>query len=188
MPALDLSPLAVGGISTGAAMALRLAVKRPALAPALILVRPAWLLDAGPQNMRPMAEAGSLLRTLTPAAARAAFEAGTTAQQLANSAPDNLKSLLNAFNRPKPEETAHLLVAISASGPEVSEAEVRRIAVPTLVIACDRDAIHPRAHAEALAALIPAARLVTVTAKSDDHAAYVRDCRAAIGTFLKDLA
>ena len=43
----------------------------------------------------------------------------------------------------------------------------------------------PLAHAERLAALIPAARLRVITPKADDRAAYVRDFRAALATFLE---
>ena len=43
--------------------------------------------------------------------------------------------------------------------PASAEDEIRRIAVPTLVIGHGRDLAHPLAHAEALAALIPGARL-----------------------------
>jgi pimeloyl-ACP methyl ester carboxylesterase len=39
------APVILGGISMGAAIALRLAVKRPQLVRALVLARPAWLTE-----------------------------------------------------------------------------------------------------------------------------------------------
>ena len=66
----------------------------------------------------------------------------------------------------------------------MAEDDIRRIAVPTLVIGHGRDLAHPLAHAEALAALIPGARLRVITPKAEDRAAYVRDFRAALADFL----
>ena len=77
--AQNLGPVCVGGISMGAAMALRLAVTRPDLVRGLILVRPAWVAQAAPANMQPNAEVGALLARMPQADAFAAFMAGETA-------------------------------------------------------------------------------------------------------------
>lgn len=182
-----LPPVVVGGISMGAAIALRLAVTRPDLVKALIIARPAWLTQAGPDNMEPNAEVGRLLKELPPDAARNAFLGGPTAQRLAAEAPDNLASLVGFFSRAPSDDTANLLTAISSDGPGVTEEDVRRIAVPTLVIGHDRDAIHPLALALALADLIPAARFVQITPKAENRTHYVDDFRFAMGRFLQEL-
>lgn len=64
-------PVIIGGISMGAAISLRLAVKRPDLVRALVLARPAWLTASAPENMIPNAEVGPLLTHLPPPAAKA---------------------------------------------------------------------------------------------------------------------
>ena len=48
----------VGGISMGAAIALRIAALRPDLVSALVLARPAWLDANGPENIQPVADGG----------------------------------------------------------------------------------------------------------------------------------
>jgi len=53
-----------------------------------------------------------------------------------------------------------------------------------LVIGTDDDQIHPFAHAEALAAMIPRAALVKITSKSTSRESYVREFRAALDGFL----
>jgi pimeloyl-ACP methyl ester carboxylesterase len=184
--ALALGPAVVGGISMGAAIALRLAVRRPELVRALVLARPAWVAAAAPANMRPYAVAGELIATLPAEEARRRFEASETAATLAARAPDNLASLRGFFGRPP--DFGRLLQAIAADGPGVSEAEIARIAVPTLVIGHGRDLAHPLAHAEALAALVPGADLAVITPKATDRAAYVEDFRTALGNFLGRLA
>jgi len=183
-----LAPLVVGGISMGAAIALRLAVQRPELVRGLVLARPAWVVSAAPANMKPNAEVGRLLGAYPVDEARRLFLAGETARRLAKEAPDNLASLIGFFSRTPVGATAALLQAIAGDGPGVSEAEARRIAEPTLIVATRQDAIHPLAHAEALASLIPGSRLVEATPKSQDRARYVRDFRLALTAFLGEFA
>jgi pimeloyl-ACP methyl ester carboxylesterase len=179
------APLVVGGISMGSAIALRLAVTRPDLVRGLILARPAWVTSAAPANMAPNAEVGGLIDALPVEEARAAFLDGATARELAEIAPDNLATMQGLFNRQPLAVTAALLRRIAADGPGVSEAEVRAMAVPTLVVGTARDAIHPFAYAEALASLIPHGRLVEITPKGKSKLRYIADFRATLTDFLK---
>jgi len=185
--ALGLGPCPVGGISMGAAIALRLAVTRPELVSALMLVRPAWVTAARPDNLAPNAEVARLLATLPPAEARAAFEDSQIAALLRREAPDNLASLRGFFERTPLGQTATLLRRIAADGPGVSEADLAALACPTLVVGHDRDAIHPWAHAAALAELIPGAGLVRVTPKADEPARHGDEVRAALRAFLREV-
>ncbi len=182
-----LAPVVVGGISMGAAIALRLAVKRPELVRGLILARPAWVTASSPDNMKPNAEAGALLARLPQADAFDAFMAGTAASELAKHAPDNLASLKGFFARDPQAVTAALLQRISADGPEVTEVEVRAVDLPTLIIGHERDAIHPLAHAHALHRMIRHSRLSEITPKAVDKARYLTDFHSAVRAFLKDL-
>ncbi|ESY33412.1 alpha/beta hydrolase [Mesorhizobium sp. LNJC391B00] len=184
---LGLGPAVVGGISMGAALALRLAVHRPARVRALVLARPAWVSQAAPANMRPYAVVGDLLTRHSPDARRL-FDDSAVAAELARLAPDNLASLQGFFNRPDPVLFGRLLSAIAGDGPGVSEADIRAIAVPTLVIGHDHDLVHRLDDAQTLAGLIPSARLCTITAKSQDRAAYRREFRACLSEFLEALA
>lgn len=184
---LGAAPAVVGGISMGAAIALRLAVRRPDLVRGLMLVRPAWATAAAPANLAANAEVGALLGRLGPSA-RARFAASPTAAALAARAPDNLASLLGFFERTPTDVTAALLTRLARDGPGVEAADLRRVTVPTLVVGHDRDEIHPLAHARALADLIPAARLVEITPKATDRDRYVADLGACLAAFLRGLA
>ena len=171
----------------GAAISLRIAVRRPELVRALILARPAWVTESAPANMRPNAEVGELLAA-APESARARFEQGATARQLATEAPDNLASLLGFFERQPQVVTAELLQRISADGPGVRPDEVRAVTAPALVIGHEADAIHPLSHARSLAALLPQAELVEITPKSVNRETYINDMHAAIQRFIRRLA
>jgi pimeloyl-ACP methyl ester carboxylesterase len=185
---LGIGPAVVGGISMGAALALRLAVHRPARVRALVLARPAWVSESAPANMKPYAVVGDLLMRHSPEHARRLFDESPVSAELAGLAPDNLASLQGFFTRPDPVRFGRLLVAIAGDGPGVSEAEIRATAVPTLVIGHDHDLVHRLADAQALAGLIPSAQLCTITAKSQDRAAYRQEFRACLSEFLETLA
>lgn len=180
----DTAPV-VGGISMGAAIALRLAVTRPELVGALVLARPAWVTDSAPGNMSPNALVGELLMDHAPETARALFEESEQAAELAVSAPDNLASLRGFFSRQPISTTAELLSRISADGPGVTEADVKAVKVPTLVIGHGMDFVHPLASAKQLAGMIPNAVFVEITPKATDPSAYGNGFRTALASFLK---
>ncbi|NKM54795.1 alpha/beta fold hydrolase [Rhizobium anhuiense] len=180
-------PVVIGGISMGAAIALRLAVKRPDLVKALIIARPAWLTASAPENMAPNAEVGRLVKTLPQGEAKAAFLSGPVGLRLAAEAPDNLASLAGFFSRTPLDVTAELLTRISNDGPDVTDEEVRGLTTPTLVIGHERDSIHPLAYARALAERIAGARFAQITPKTESRPQYVADFRLAMSNYLKEL-
>jgi pimeloyl-ACP methyl ester carboxylesterase len=183
---VEASRVILGGISMGAAIALNLAVHKPHLVKALILARPAWVTENAPENMQPNAEIGALLANYPPEVAKTKFLASPTAQHLAETAPDNLASLLTFFHREPIAVTSALLTKISADGPGVTEQQVRTLSIPTLIIATEQDAIHPMAHAQKLHAFIPYSRLVKITPKGVDKAAYVTEFRSTLLRFFEE--
>ncbi len=180
-------PVVLGGISMGAAIACRLAVTRPDLVRALVLVRPAWVTDAAPVNMAPNAEVGTLLSRLPADQARTAFAKGATAQRLTEEAPDNLASLMGFFGRAPQAATVRLLTGISADGPGITPDDLSALTIPALICATAEDAIHPAAHAKALAALIPRARLTQLPPKGRDKPAHLAVLAAAMTRFLEEI-
>jgi pimeloyl-ACP methyl ester carboxylesterase len=180
-------PVVLGGISMGAAISMRLAVKRPDLVRGLIIARPAWIADAAPANMLPNALVGRLLQSYPPKEALDRFRADAVGVSLANEAPDNLASLVGFFSREPLEITSALLRAISNDGPGVSPDDLRHIRVPTLVIGHGRDSIHPLSHALAVAEFINEAQFVEITPKAQSRVDYLRDIHRAIINFLEKL-
>jgi pimeloyl-ACP methyl ester carboxylesterase len=170
----------IGGISMGAAIALRIAVKNPARVRALILARPAWVWDPAPANMKPFIEVASYLQQRTVND----FEASATAQRLAREAPDNLVSLKKFFSVKDREATTTLLATIAGDSPDVSEAEVRTIAVPTLIIGHKIDAVHPLEFAMTLASRIAGSQFVEITPKATDKPKHVAEFRKHVAQFL----
>ena len=108
-------------------------------------------------------------------------------QRLAHEAPDNLASLSGFFAADRPAWMGSLLRAIASGWPGVTEAEIRSVRVPTLVIGHGRDLAHPLACARDLVAMIGGARLVEITPKATDIGAYRTEFRSALSAFLMAL-
>jgi pimeloyl-ACP methyl ester carboxylesterase len=180
-------PCIVGGISMGAAIAMRLAVTRPDLVSGLVIARPAWTTLAAPENMRPNLMVGEILLEPPSADELPAFLASDMGRMLAAEAPDNLASLTGFFNRQPRAVTAELLTRISRDGPGVSEAQLAALAIPTLVIGHGEDVVHPMSHARHLASLIPHARLLEIPPKARGKAPYEEAFRAGLARFLQEM-
>ena len=174
----------IGGISMGAAIALRIAIRHPERVNALILARPAWLWAAAPENMKPFLEVASYLQQRTVSN----FEASATAQRLSREAPDNLLSLKKFLSTNDRAATASLLSAIAADGPGVSEVEVRAVAAPTLIVGHKIDVVHPLEFAQTLASRIVGSQFVEITPKAADKPKHVVEFRANVTQFLSSIS
>lgn len=184
---LNVGPVTVGGISMGAAIALRMAVKHPQLVGGLVLARPAWISETAPENLASIREVAQLLSEHDPAQAKLLFENSKIATQLMRDAPDNLTSLLNVFDRTPHAETQALMAAIAGDGPDISRNEIAKIDFRTLVIGTTQDAIHPLSMAEELAGLIPAAQMVELSSKSANLHEHQAEFLSALNHFLQEL-
>ncbi len=179
-------PVMLGGISMGAALALSLAVRRPAIVSGLVLARPAWVCDPAPPNLAPYALVGDLLARHAPGEALAVFDRTETACRLAVEAPDNLASLRGFFSREPVAVTRALLTRIPVDGPAITPNDLGALRVPTLVIGHGQDHAHPLAAAETLTRLVPGARLALITPKASNRDRHRDEFRAALGQFLQE--
>jgi pimeloyl-ACP methyl ester carboxylesterase len=138
--------------------------------------------------MQPFAEVATYLQRPDPVLALSDYEQSPTAQRLAREAPDNLVSMRKFFAAGDRLTMAALLAAIAADGPGVSEAQLRAIAVPALVIGHGVDAVHPLASAERLAAMIGGAQFAEITPKATDRPRHVAEFRNCVAEFLAHIS
>ncbi|MDX8479696.1 alpha/beta hydrolase [Mesorhizobium sp. VK24D] len=180
-----LGRFAAGGVSMGAAIALRLTCRHPQRVAGLVLVRPAWTFSAAPQNMQPIAEVAGLILEHGTDKGRTIFAQSETATRLYREAPDNLSSLLGYFDRPDAKAFAQVLADIASDGPGVSEREAAALDIPALVVGNAMDAVHPLSSAYALAAALPDAVFAEITPKARDSARHFSELHTEIASFLQ---
>lgn len=185
---LGIDRAVVGGISLGAALALRLAVIHPERVAGLILARPAWIDARGPEPLEIYRDVAALLQAHGPEAGLAHFDALPRLAEVAAASPDNVASLRGFFTRRDPASTIALLSRLPADGPGIPRAQIAALHLPTLVIGNDLDYVHPLPLARELAALIPQAAFREITPKTTDRRRHVAEFRGALAEFLTSRA
>lgn len=185
---LGVDEAVVGGISLGAAIALRLAALHPARVAGLVLARPAWVDEDGPERLAIYRDVAALLRDHGPDEGRRRLLDLPRYRAVAEASPDNAASMRWFFDRPRPDTTIALLDRIPLQGPGVPRDAIGRLGLPARVIANDQDYVHPLAAARTLAGLIPDAELRVVTSKTVDRERYVAEFRSALADFLRGRA
>ena len=140
----------IGGISMGAAVALNFALRYPQRMLGLVLVRPAWLNEALPANLQAYPRIAQLIRQHGVAQGRELFMQTEEHQEALSRSLYSATSLLNQFTRPRAEETVALLERLPDDAPNALQEEWVTIRVPTLILACQHDLIHPFAYGELL--------------------------------------
>jgi pimeloyl-ACP methyl ester carboxylesterase len=173
----------VGGISLGAAIALRLAVHSPQRVSGLIIARPAWISEAAPENLRIYLDVAELLAQYGPEQGLQRLQATERYQRVMRESPDNAASLRGFFQR-EPVSTVALLSRIPVQGPGVTREQLSRLALPTLVIGNEGDYVHSIAMATEVAELIPGAKLTIIPSKNSNRDGYVDAFKTALDEFL----
>ena len=147
-------PIAVGGVSLGAAVAAGWALAHPDAVVAVLAALPPW---TGAPGDAP----GAVSARHTAAELRRAGLASTTAAMRASSPPWLADELARSWQRQWPDLPEALDEAAGFIAP--GAADLGRLTVPMGVAGAPDDAIHPLAVAQQWAASAPRAALRTVT-------------------------
>ena len=163
---LDLARAAVGGVSFGTGVALRAALRHPALVSALLLIHPVY---AGTDRGLTPAQSDAM-RTIDAAARRAPTAGIDALLPLLDTLPPAIRERASAVVLSLDPRSVAALAAFMSSGaqPFATAADLAAITCPTLVIP-GIDPQHPAWLADLLAAHLPQATLPS----SADHAAAV---------------
>ena len=184
---LNLDKPVIGGISMGAAIALRLAAQNPNDYRGLVIARPAWNTTPSPPNMQVFALAAALMKTHGAQQGLLKFAETPAATELRRQSQDNYSSLMEQFQAPDTQARARLLAAIAADGPGVSQATLATLKLPTVVIGNADDVVHPLSMAQSIAAAIPSARFTEIPSKTVSRDAYRAAFQKSLMTFFHDL-
>jgi pimeloyl-ACP methyl ester carboxylesterase len=188
MDHLGLDGAIAGGISLGAALALHVALRQPERVRALVLVRPAWLDGALPEaNRRLYADIAALIRAHGVRRAEELFAASPALAAVRRESPAAAEAFMRQFASAQAEAAVARLERLPAEAPH-PRAGWAALRVPTLVLACRDDWLHPFALAEALAAGLPGARLIEVAARHSDPVKHAVAVQRAVEAFLSEHA
>ncbi|MFJ5992589.1 alpha/beta fold hydrolase [Lentzea sp. NPDC092896] len=150
-------PIVVGGVSLGAHVAARWAVANPDRCAGLVLALPAW---TGAPDEAPAALAARASAEIVRTQGLTTALAGTTGW---------LHDELNRAWRGYGDQLVpHLEEAAESLAPTLDE--LKSLDVPTGIVGCTDDPVHPIAVARAWADAIPRAVLVTTTLNAYPHA------------------
>ena len=174
----------IGGISMGAAIALRFALDHPERVLGLVLSRAAWLDQRRDDNLRVFSTLAEFIRAYGAVEGARRYEATEAYQEVLKASPDGAASLLAQFAHPRAEETVAKLERIPQYTPKHTRGDWKRIRVPTLVLANQQDPVHPFDFGQTLAEMIAGARLIELTPKSVSKEKHAADVERAVTTFL----
>jgi len=183
---LHIEKAVVGGISMGAAVALNFASLHPDRLLGLVLHRPAWLDEARKDPAAVFTVIAGLLRRHGAEKGLALFKQSEIYRQALAASPAGASSLAAQFLHPRAEECAVRLEKIPVDHPGSDRRAWRAIAVPTLVLASDRDPLHPLAYGATLAREIPGAQFKELTPKSVSVDLHQAEAQRFLENFLLD--
>ncbi|MWV29742.1 alpha/beta fold hydrolase [Rathayibacter iranicus] len=158
-------PLTVLGISMGAAIALRLAVRRVLPIDRAVFVRPAFTAEPLPENLTVFPVIAHLLHDHGAKRGERMFRASALFARAAGISPASAEALTLHFRAPLAQERAVRLAAIPRDCAYRDSNELGEVIARTLVIAAERDPVHPVAIAEAWATGLPDAHLAQVPSR-----------------------
>lgn len=173
-----------GGTSMGAAVALNCALRHPQRVLGLVLLRPAWLDEPNPANMKLFGSIARLIREHPPKQAWDIFRKSHPYLAVAKESSDSAASLEALFLDPRVLETVDRLEQIPLDAPNRDRTEWHRITAPTLVMTTRADPIHPFEFGQVLSKGIPGARLEELTPKSINLDQYTSDLHRCLIHFL----
>ncbi|MCG3196860.1 MAG: alpha/beta hydrolase [Candidatus Omnitrophica bacterium] len=157
----------VGGISMGAGISTAFAVRRPERVRALVLVRPAWVDQPTPENLKWLPQVTQLLEKAGPDGDMSRCRSLPEFAPFRDLSAELMEGLEGQLAKPKAHERRERLARMTRSCPITSWSEVEALTMPALVVGNEPDATHPIAMAEEWARRLPNARLAMIPAKSD---------------------
>jgi pimeloyl-ACP methyl ester carboxylesterase len=176
----------VGGISMGAAVALKFALGFPARVLGLVQSRPAWLVGPNWENAGRFGLVADLLQKLGPVRGKQEFLTSNVYHDLARESPDAAESLCGQFDKPWAVERAARLERIPRDTAIASLSELSAVKIPTLVLSSRHDPIHPFQFGQSIAEAIPSSTFREITAKSVCRKSYEAEVQENVAGFLQE--
>jgi pimeloyl-ACP methyl ester carboxylesterase len=172
-------PLTIMGISLGAAVGLRLALRDDVDVEKLVFVRPAFTDEPLPENLAVFPVIGDLLQTYGAEHGEELFRDTEWYHDLLIASPLGAEGAIEQFRKPDAAERAIRLLEIPRHPAFASAAELARLTAPASIVAAPRDLVHPVDVAELWLEALPNASLTLVPARDESEEIYAVAIRGA---------
>ena len=176
-------PLTIIGISMGAAIGLRLALRVEVQK--LVFIRPAFTDSPLPDNLAAYPVMGRLLATFGAKHGEKLFRETDYFHELETASPLAAEGAIEQFRKPDAAARAIRLIEIPRNAAFESAAELAEVTAPASIVAAPRDPVHPVDVAELWTASLPNASLSLVPARDEGVDVYVAATRAAVARALE---
>lgn len=174
---LGISEAVIGGISMGAAVSTRFALKYPERTRGLVLIRPAWLTSPLPDGLRLFPVVADYLGRYSAEEGCRLLEQSAEYQALCDEFPDTAATLRAQFFEKDAVARRGRLQGIPNDTPIRSWGEINVLEMPTLVFGNTPDFVHPVSFAMEWAQRLPRGEFVQTPSRAlefDQHAEVVR--------------
>jgi pimeloyl-ACP methyl ester carboxylesterase len=157
---VEIRDAVVGGISMGAAVLVRFALRDPDRAHGLVLIRPAWLDQPLPEGLQLHLTVADYLGRFGVERGCELFEVAPEYQALRSQFPESAPSVRGQFFEDDAVARRGRLVGIPNDVPIRNWKEVEALLMPALVVGNEPDLVHPLFYAVTWAKYLPSGRLV----------------------------
>lgn len=184
---LGITHFNLGGISTGAGVALNIALRYPASVKKLILSRPAW--EDKPQDelvCEAFIKIHQFLQHADVTTAKKRYENSDIYITMNALSAYAGEALLGQFNYPYVKETSVKFVKLPMDCPNSNREEWTSLIHSTLILACKQDPIHPFSYGLLLQDYIPNSRFMEVTSKTISNKQHSAESYEAFKNFLHE--
>lgn len=182
---LNLKTFYLGGISTGAGVALNFSVRYPNGLEKLILSRPAWINEEQPKFIRDaFKEIYTILNASNIIQKKEKFKSTDIYKMMNEKSHYAGSTLLGQFDYPYAVETSDKLVRMPNDCPVRDKKKWSSIPIPTLILGSKKDPIHPFEFGEILNNGIPTSEFKEITSKTDSGELHKKDSVESINSFL----
>ena len=171
-------PLTIIGISMGAAIGLRIALRVEVAK--LVFIRPAFTDRALPDNLTVYPAIGHLLDTFGEKHGEKLFRETDYFHDLQAVSALAAEGAIEQFRKPDAAARAIRLIEIPQNAAFESADELSRVTAPASIVAAPRDPVHPVDVAELWSQVLPNASLSLVPARDESVDVYTTATRAAV--------
>lgn len=181
---LHIDEYVIGGISMGAAVALRVALDQPDRCRGLLEIRPAWDCEGMPEsNQKMFRDIGSLLSVNNHIDAKQLYSESIDFIKFRKRYPYNAIRLIDLFEEKNAEINSRKYLEITKDRP-FDLTEVNQIKFPVSVIATRYDPLHSFALAKRLAKQLQIAEFSEIIAKPIDAIKHQQQLNHRIERFM----